>query len=161
MDIEDNADALRLRHGLDLIIDALDGLLTVFADRIEEYADLPVMAFTHIQPAEPTTLGYRLGIWAQDLLDDRQRIAHERGAIRGKGFKGAVGTSASYAELVGPDHVQQFEQRLSEELGLAFYPLPHRHTRASRITPSYRHWPGSALRCTNSPWTCASCSRLR
>lgn len=123
MDIEDNADALRLRHGLDLIIDALDGLLTVFADRIEEYADLPVMAFTHIQPAEPTTLGYRLGIWAQDLLDDRQRIAHERGAIRGKGFKGAVGTSASYAELVGPDHVQQFEQRLSEELGLAFYPL--------------------------------------
>lgn len=123
MDIEDNADALRLRRGLDLLIDALDALLAAFADRMEAYADVPVMAFTHIQPAEPTTLGYRLGIWAQDLLDDRQRIAHERDSIRGKGFKGAVGTAASYAELVGPDRVRHFEQRLSEELELPFYPL--------------------------------------
>jgi adenylosuccinate lyase len=123
MDIEDNADALRLRRGLDLMIDALDSLLAIFADKIEEHADLPVMAFTHIQPAEPTTLGYRLGIWAQDLLDDRQRMVREREAIRGKGFKGAVGTAASYVELVGQDHVQRFEERLSEELGLAFYPL--------------------------------------
>lgn len=123
MDIEDNADALRLRRGLDLLIEALDRLLATFADRIEEYADVPVMAFTHIQPAEPTTLGYRLGIWAQDLLDDRQRLARERDSIRGKGFKGAVGTAASYAELVGADQVERFERRLSEELGLPFYPL--------------------------------------
>lgn len=123
MDIEDNADALRLRCSLDAIVGALDSLLLAFAGRIDEYAELPVMAFTHIQPAEPTTLGYRLAMWAQDLLDDRVRLARERDAIRGKGFKGAVGTAASYAELVGEHNVDSFEMRLSEELGLSFYPV--------------------------------------
>jgi adenylosuccinate lyase len=123
MDIEDNADALRLRCSLDAIVGALDSLLLAFAGRIDEYAELPVMAFTHIQPAEPTTLGYRLAMWAQDLLDDRVRLARERDAIRGKGFKGAVGTAASYAELVGEHNVDHFETRLSEELGLSFYPV--------------------------------------
>jgi adenylosuccinate lyase len=123
MDIEDNADALRLRRSLDAIVEALDRLLLALADRIEQYAGLPVMAFTHIQPAEPTTLGYRLAMWAQDLLDDRERIARERDGIRGKGFKGAVGTAASYVELVGEQNVDRFEKRLSEELGLSFYPI--------------------------------------
>jgi adenylosuccinate lyase len=123
MDIEDNADALRLRCSLDAIVEALDRLLLALAGRIDEYAELPVMAFTHIQPAEPTTLGYRLAMWAQDLLDDRERIARERDGIRGKGFKGAVGTAASYTELVGEQNVERFETRLSEELGLPFYPV--------------------------------------
>jgi len=123
MDIEDNADALRIRCGLDMIVEALDKLLLEFARKIDEYADLPVMAFTHIQPAEPTTLGYRLAMWAQDLLEDRERLARERDGIRGKGFKGAVGTAASYAELVGEDNLERFEERLSEELGLSFYPI--------------------------------------
>ncbi|HPB66096.1 MAG TPA: adenylosuccinate lyase, partial [Spirochaetales bacterium] len=123
MDIEDNADALRLRDALGLVVGSLDRLLAALADKIDEYAGLPVMAFTHIQPAEPTTLGYRLAVWAQDLLDDRERIARERDAVRGKGFKGAVGSSASYAELVGPENVGRFEERLAEELGLGFYPI--------------------------------------
>jgi adenylosuccinate lyase len=123
MDIEDNADALRLRHALDLVVASLDRLLASLADRIDEYADLPVMAFTHIQPAEPTTLGYRLAVWAQDLLDDRGRIVRERDSVRGKGFKGAVGTAASYAELLGAENVDRFEARLSEELGIGFYPI--------------------------------------
>jgi len=123
MDIEDNADALRLRDALGLVVGSLDRLLAALADKIDEYAGLPVMAFTHIQPAEPTTLGYRLAVWAQDLLDDRERIARERDAVRGKGFKGAVGSSASYAELVGPENVGRFEERLAEELGLSFYPI--------------------------------------
>jgi len=123
MDIEDNADALRLRCSLDAIVEALDRLLLALAGKIDEHADLPVMAFTHIQPAEPTTLGYRLAMWAQDLLEDRERIARERDGIRGKGFKGAVGTAASYAELVGEHNVDRFEKRLSEELGLPFYPI--------------------------------------
>ena len=123
MDVEDNADALRVRRALDLTLESLDGLLSALADKIERYAELPVMAFTHIQPAEPTTLGYRLAVWAQDLLEDRERLARERGSVRGKGFKGAVGTAASYVELVGPDNVGRFEARLSEELGLPFYPI--------------------------------------
>lgn len=123
MDIEDNADALRIRGALELTLASLDGLLAVLADTIERHADVPVMAFTHIQPAEPTTLGYRLAVWAQDLLDDRQRIARERDSIRGKGFKGAVGTAASYVELVGEEQVERFEARLSQELALDFYPV--------------------------------------
>jgi adenylosuccinate lyase len=99
MDIEDNADALRLRESLDLIIDKLRTLLEAFVAQIERWADTPTMAFTHIQPAEPTTIGYRLAQYAQDLLMDYTGLMRVRADIKGKGFKGAVGTSASYLEL--------------------------------------------------------------
>ena len=58
------------------------------------------MAFTHLQPAEPTTVGYRLAQYAQDLWADWQELTRVRAELRGKGFKGAVGTSASYAQLL-------------------------------------------------------------
>ncbi len=101
MDIEDNADALRVRESLDLILTAVSTLLTSFATKIDEYADVPTMAFTHLQPAEPTTIGYRLAQYAQDLLIDLDELSHVRRGLKGKGFKGAVGTSASYIELLG------------------------------------------------------------
>lgn len=123
MDIEDNADALRIRNAMDLVLDKLDNLLLGFANKIEQYAELVVMAYTHIQPAEPTTLGYRLAVWAQDLLEDRNRIKNERDKVRGKGFKGAVGSAASYAELIGQSKLAQFEEKLSKELLLEFFPI--------------------------------------
>jgi adenylosuccinate lyase len=123
MDIEDNADALRTKDSLDLIIEKLDSLLGIFADKIEAYADLPVMAFTHIQPAEPSTLGYRLAVWAQDLFLARKELRRRRTEIKGKGFKGAVGTSASYAELFGLEGLEKFQARMSEELGIGFFPV--------------------------------------
>ncbi len=100
MDIEDNADALRIREALDLVLDTLRRLLLAFADQIETWADAPTMAFTHLQPAEPTTEGYRLAQYAQDLLADFDELRRARAGIRGKGFKGAVGTSASYVQLL-------------------------------------------------------------
>ena len=100
MDIEDNADALRLRESLDLILDKLTGLLAELATQIERWADTPVIAFTHLQPAEPTTLGYRLAQYGFDLLTDLAEVRRARDNIRGKGFKGAVGTSASYQDLL-------------------------------------------------------------
>ncbi len=100
MDIEDNADALRLRDGLDILLDKLADLLKVLAGRIEAEADHVCMAFTHLQPAEPTTVGYRLANYAQDLLADYDGLVRVRDSVRGKGFKGAVGTGASYAELL-------------------------------------------------------------
>ncbi len=100
MDIEDNADALRLREALGLIIPKLEMLLNVIATLIENEADHVCMAFTHIQPAEPTTVGYRLAMYAQDLLEDLTALRRLRSNLRGKGFKGAVGTRASYAELL-------------------------------------------------------------
>jgi adenylosuccinate lyase len=99
-DVEDNADALRLRESLDLVLERLVGLLEALAEQIERWADTPCMGFTHIQPAEPTTVGYRLAQYAQDLLLDLEELRHVRAGIRGKGLKGATGTSASYAELL-------------------------------------------------------------
>jgi len=124
MDIEDNADALRLRDGLELINQRLSGLLALFAEKIRLYANLPVMAYTHIQPAEPSTLGYRLAQYAQDLLLDLEALGRARRGLKGKGFKGAVGTGASYAELLGgAGHLAEFEARLSTALGLPFFPV--------------------------------------
>src|SRR5579872_2885855 len=100
MDVEDNADALRLRDSLDLILASLCKLLAVMARQIEQWADTPTMAFTHLQPAEPTTIGYRLALYGQDLLIDYEELKRVRDNIRGKGIKGAVGTSASYAQLL-------------------------------------------------------------
>jgi adenylosuccinate lyase len=100
MDVEDNADALRIREALDLILGRLRELILAFARQIEEWADVPTMAFTHLQPAEPTTIGYRLAQYAQDLWMDCQELSRVRAEVRGKGFKGAVGTSASYAQLL-------------------------------------------------------------
>jgi adenylosuccinate lyase len=121
MDIEDNADALRLGEGLDLVLQRLGSLLSVLAQQIDQTADLPVMAFTHLQPAEPTTLGYRLASYTQDLLEDWQALGVVRSSIRGKGFKGAVGTGAAYTDLLGSEDFSAFEARLSQELNLPFY----------------------------------------
>ncbi len=121
MDIEDNADALRQRQALMLLLARLKDLLLAFADRIEAYAATPVMAFTHLQPAEPTTLGYRLAIYALDLLEDYQSLGSLLARLRGKGFKGAVGTAASYGDLLGLDRWPDFEAALSQELGLPFF----------------------------------------
>jgi adenylosuccinate lyase len=94
MDIEDNADVLRLHVGLGLLRHTLGALLTSLAGLVENYADHATMGFTHLQPAEPTTLGYRFAQWAQDLLEDWLTLGEVRDNLRCKGFKGAVGTSA-------------------------------------------------------------------
>jgi adenylosuccinate lyase len=122
-DIEDNTDVLRIRQSLELIRERLENLLLEFASRIEIWADTPLITFTHLQPAEPSTLGYRLATYAQDLLVDREEISRLRSNLRGKGFKGAVGTNASYAGLLGVENVYEFERRLSERLGLLFFPV--------------------------------------
>ena len=98
MDVLDNADALRQREALALIASRLRALIEVLADQIDTWAATPVMGFTHIQPAEPTTLGYRLAQYAQDVLMDWDALHHL--VIRGKGIKGAVGTAASYTTLL-------------------------------------------------------------
>lgn len=123
MDIEDNAETLRIRQSLDLLLPALRDLLHTFAQRIQQTAHLPIMAFTHLQPAEPSTLGYRLAQTAQDLLADYHLLQNLRAELKGKGFKGAVGTGASYAELIGAQNLPNFEQQLSQLLDLPFYPI--------------------------------------
>jgi adenylosuccinate lyase len=133
MDIEDNAEVLRQREALDLLLAKLRRLLLTFADQIDAWADAATMAFTHLQPAEPTTTGYRLAQYAQDLWVDWQELGRVRAELRGKGFKGAAGTSASYAQLLedqaevarpaSASTLASFESRIMSSLGLDPYPV--------------------------------------
>jgi adenylosuccinate lyase len=100
MDVKDNAEALRLAEALDLILDRLRSLLEQLADQIEARASQACIGFTHLQPAEPTTVGYRLAQYGHDLLIDLEELQRVRRNLKGKGFKGATGTSASYTQLL-------------------------------------------------------------
>lgn len=99
MDALDNIDIVRQKEALKKIIEHLDELILAFVEKCKEYKNTITMAFTHIQPAEITTIGYRLAQTLQDLLDDREDIVRVEKRLKGKGLKGAVGTSASYKEL--------------------------------------------------------------
>jgi len=135
MDVEDNADALRIRQSLDVLIAALGKVLLALADKVDETANLPVIAFTHIQPAEPSTLGYRLSMYAQDLLADWLALNQVRASVMGKGFKGAVGTAAAYGDLIGMENVAAFEAGLSKQLDLPFFPVATQtYTRKQDLT---------------------------
>jgi len=135
-DIEDNADALRLREALDLILATLRDTLTALAGQIDTWADTVSMGFTHLQAAEPTTVGYRLAQYGQDLLEDWHELCRVRGCVRGKGIKGAVGTSASYAELLrGTGYTAaELEARVMDRLGLAAFPV------ATQTYPRKQDW---------------------
>lgn len=99
MDVEDTVETYRLRRALSLVGTALDELLRALCVRVREYAEIVCMAFTHLQPAEPTTLGYRFAIYAQDLLIDETTLRFVFENLTTKGLRGAVGTSASYEQL--------------------------------------------------------------
>jgi adenylosuccinate lyase len=124
-DITDNVDVLRLREAAVLLQNQLKQLLTHLADRIEATADLPTMAHTHIQPAEPTTLGYRFAVYAQDLLEDYHSLQSLIANLRGKGLKGAVGTQAAYDELLAntPMDALQMEATAMAVLELPTFPI--------------------------------------
>lgn len=124
-DIEDNADVLRIRDSLALLLDNLHEILMFFSEKILLYADHVTMAFTHLQPAEPTTMGYRMALYAQDLLEDYFLLNATHKTLRGKGLKGAVGTAASYAELLeGTGITPHFlESLVMDELDLSVYPI--------------------------------------
>lgn len=117
MDIVDNADSIRAKEALKIIEDKLLKLLKSFSEKIEKYAELPCMAYTHLQPAEPTTLGYRFALYAQDLLWDLELLRLVNLRLKTKGFKGAVGTQASYQKLFD-GRAKSFEKEMMEKLGL-------------------------------------------
>jgi len=124
-DITDNADVLRQREALQLLQQQLHTLLTALADRINATADIPTMAHTHIQPAEPTTLGYRFAVYAQDLLQDYHALQQLVSGLKGKGLKGAVGTQASFAEILADSDMSpaEMEAAAMAELALPFFPV--------------------------------------
>jgi len=121
MDVKDNALVMQQKEALDLILLRLKQLLTKIAELVEKWADFPLLGYTHLQPAEPTTLGYRLAGYGQDLLYGYQDLLDFSRKIKGKGFTGAVGTSASFAALLGGENLTEFQEMMSRKLGLNFF----------------------------------------
>ena len=121
MDVLDNADAIRLKEAIRLILARTKELRNTFADQAMKYKDVPCMAFTHIQSAEVTTVGYRLALVVQDLDECINEL--EGLDIRGKGMKGAVGTRASYKCLLDGTGLssEEMDKEVMDELGLTAY----------------------------------------
>ena len=124
--VTDNTDLLLLRDGLDLVRTRLVGVLGRLAAFARQHRDLACLAFTHMQPAQPTTIGKRACLWAYDLVLDLAEIEHRMDSLKALGSKGTTGTQASFLELFGGDHakVRRLEQLICEKIGLAqSYPV--------------------------------------
>jgi adenylosuccinate lyase len=122
-DIEDNADVLLFTRALDLVVARLVGCLSEARRIIIHHRGTVCMSWTHLQPAEPTTLGYRFANYAQDLVLDVKVIESVRRLLLGKGIKGAVGTSASFVKLLGSAGATELEGEVMGKLGLASFPV--------------------------------------
>jgi len=118
MDIVDNADMMRIKEALEIIEKRLKTVLNLFAEKIEKYAKTPCIAYTHLQPAEPTTVGYRLAFYGQDLLLALEFLNFVKKTLKGKGIKGAVGTAASFKTLLRNTNLKadQLEKKVMENL---------------------------------------------
>lgn len=119
MDIEDNADMVLYHRALDAVLGQLGWCLVEARKRILEHSGTVCMAWTHLQPAEPTTLGYRFANYAQDIVLDVKLAEAVKGLLLGKGVKGAVGTSASFKFLLSSDaKVGELEKAVMRRLEL-------------------------------------------
>jgi adenylosuccinate lyase len=120
MDINDNAETYRIKQALELIETKIKALLKLFSQKIDKFIDVPCIGYTHLQPAEPTTIGYRFAFYAQDLLMDFDFLQFVKNQFKTKGFKGAVGTSASYDQLFNHRHsaTQKMEDLIMKSLDL-------------------------------------------
>jgi adenylosuccinate lyase len=119
-DMSSNMDVMRIIESVGLIDAELERTLLAFADRIEATASMVCMGWSHQQPAEPSTVGYRLARYAQNFLYDRTFLKFVGENMEAKGMKGAVGTAASFAQQLKGTGLspRQFEALVMEELGL-------------------------------------------
>ena len=140
MDISDNAETIRMQEALEIIENKLTALLKVFGRKIEKYADFVCMGYTHLQPAEPTTLGYRFAFYAQDLLLDLELLQFVKKNLKSKGIKGAVGTSASFVKLLDEKKAEEMEAGVLKELRLEAFEITNQ-TAPRKI----EFWIGSLL----------------
>ena len=101
--VGDNTDIIVMRQGLELVRKKLVGVLAKLARFAGQYKDMPCMAYTHGQPAQPTTVGKRATLWANELVMDLGEIEHRLATLQLRGVKGTTGTQASFMELFGGD----------------------------------------------------------
>ncbi|HEX4439572.1 MAG TPA: lyase family protein, partial [Thermoanaerobaculia bacterium] len=119
--VTDNADLIQMREGLALVERRLVAVLRRLRDFALAHRDLPALAYTHFQPAQPTTVGKRAALWASDLLMDLGAARAAREALRFLGAKGATGTQASFLRLFEGDSakVESLDRALAGRAGFA------------------------------------------
>ena len=124
--VTDNTDLLLLRESLLLVRDRLVATIDNLARFAAGHRDLACLAYTHFQPAQPTTVGKRACLWAYDLVLDLAEIEHRLASLRARGSKGTTGTQASFLALFRGDHekVRRLEQLICRKIGFAdSYPV--------------------------------------
>ena len=117
--VDCNAEAIIIDEALDIILKKLVNVMDKLKTFALKYKDVPTLGFTHLQPAQLTTVGKRATLWLQDLELDYENLMHAKSCIRLRGVKGTTGTQASFLELFNGDEnkVKQLEKLVIEKLG--------------------------------------------
>lgn len=117
--VDDNGDILVFREALNEVKERLISTLSSLCDFIIKYKDIPTLGFTHFQPAQPTTIGKRASLWAQDLIFDLEQIEHVMDMLPFAGCKGATGTMASFLTLFNGDKEKalRLERMIADDFG--------------------------------------------
>ena len=124
--VTDNTDLLLLREGLWLIASRLAATIDRLATFAAAHRALPCLGFTHLQPAQPTTVGKRACLWAYDLVMDLGEIERRITELKARGVKGTTGTQASFLQLFDGDHakVRRLDELVARKMGFAAtYPV--------------------------------------
>jgi adenylosuccinate lyase len=117
--VTDNADLILMRRGLNLLRGKLVPVLRALATFARRWKDEPALGSTHLQPAQPTTVGKRATLWMQDLVLDLRDLDHRVATLPCRGVKGTTGTQATFLELFDGDHekVRELERKVSAAIG--------------------------------------------
>jgi adenylosuccinate lyase len=117
--VTDNGDLIQMRRGLELLRSRLVSVLRTLDAFARQWKDEPTLGYTHLQPAQLTTVGKRATLWMQDLVLDLTDLDHRIATIPMRGVKGTTGTQASFLELFGGDHqkVRELDQRVCKTMG--------------------------------------------
>lgn len=117
--VGDNTDVIIMTEALRLVKKKLVNVINELSKFAMEYKDLPTLAFTHFQPAQPTTVGKRATLWLMDLLLDLEDLDHVIDHMQLLGSKGTTGTQASFLELFEGDHetIKKIDGMIAEKMG--------------------------------------------
>ena len=124
--VTDNTDLLLLREALQQIRDRLVCVIDTLAGFASTQRDVACLGYTHLQPAQPTTVGKRACLWLHDLVSDLADVEFRLDHLKARSTKGTTGTQASFLELFEGDHqkVRQLERRVAEKMGFSdSYPV--------------------------------------
>ena len=117
--VGDNTDVLILRDASKLVLKKAAQVLRNLSAFARQYKDLPCLGYTHLQPAQLTTVGKRATLWMNELMMDMENLEYQLSALAVRGVKGTTGTQASFMELFGGDEekVKKLEALVAKEMG--------------------------------------------